>query len=363
MENVTKRTEYIPTSGSYFELAIRLAVLGLLLYWTFELVRPFLTIIVWASIIAVALYPAFVWLAGKLGGREHLAAFLLTAFSFLVAVGPVTWIGIDAVDSSKALFERVDWEKLSLPPPPSSVKSWPVFGDEIFAVWTMAAENTRVIAVKVYPYLKPWGATALSTATTAAIGIIKFLIAIILSGFLFVPAPSLINGIKRLVARLNPERGERFVALAGSTIRSVSRGVIGIAVLQAGLAGIGLYIAGIHGAGIITLLALILGIIQIGCSVVLIPVTIWAWFIMEPVSALIFTLYMVPVSLVDNLLRPLVLGRGLQTPMLVIFIGVLGGTIAYGITGLFLGPIVLAVIWELAVAWIYQDSQDIVPLG
>ena len=149
-----------------------------------------------------------------------------------------------------------------------------------------------------------------------------------------------------------------FVTLAGSTIRSVSRGVIGIAALQALLAGIGLFVAGIPGASILTFLALVLAIVQIGCSVVLIPVTIWAWFSMEPFAAILFTLYMIPVSLLDNFLRPLLLGRGLQTPMLVIFIGVLGGTIAYGIMGLFLGPIVLAVIWELLVAWIYQDPEE-----
>jgi predicted PurR-regulated permease PerM len=137
----------------------------------------------------------------------------------------------------------------------------------------------------------------------------------------------------------------------------LSRGVIGVSVLQALLAGIGLMIAGVPGASLITSAVLILGIIQIGPTVVLVPLVIWSWFSMETAAALVFTVYMIPVNLMDNVLRPLVMGRGLETPMLVILVGVIGGTLAYGITGLFLGPIVLAVIWELTVTWIREQEE------
>jgi predicted PurR-regulated permease PerM len=133
--------------------------------------------------------------------------------------------------------------------------------------------------------------------------------------------------------------------------------VIGISVLQALLAGLGLMAVGIPAASLITSLVLILGIIQIGPSIVLIPLIVWSWMTMETKTALLFTAYMVPVSLLDNVLRPLVMGRGLDTPMLIILIGVIGGTLSYGITGLFLGPIVLAVIWELLVAWIKEHES------
>jgi predicted PurR-regulated permease PerM len=164
------------------------------------------------------------------------------------------------------------------------------------------------------------------------------------------------EAIKKFSRRLNPTRGEEFVEQAGATIRAVSRGVIGISVLQALLAGVGLMVAGIPQASLITFGVLVLGIIQIGPSIILIPVIIWVWTFMDTLPALLFTAYMVPVNLLDNLLRPIVMGRGLKTPILVILIGVIGGTLAYGITGLFLGPIVLAVIWELFVSWI--DERD-----
>jgi len=133
--------------------------------------------------------------------------------------------------------------------------------------------------------------------------------------------------------------------------------VIGISVLQALLAGIFLVAAGVPATNLLVSLILILGIIQVGPSIVIIPLIIWSWMSMDVPQALLFTVYMVPVNMMDNVLRPLVMGRGLQTPALIILIGVLGGTISYGITGLFLGPIVLAVIWELSVAWIKEQEE------
>jgi predicted PurR-regulated permease PerM len=206
----------------------------------------------------------------------------------------------------------------------------------------------------VAPHLKPIGSALLQIATGAGTGTITFFIAIVVAGFLFSPAPSLAGTIRSFSRRLAAGRGEEFVDLAAATIRTVARGVIGISALQAFFAGIGLVAAGIPGASLLTSVVLILGIVQIGPSIVILPLIIWSWIAMETTSVLLFTAYMIPVSVMDNILRPLVMGRGLNTPMLVILIGVMGGVLSYGITGLFLGPIVLAVIWELLVAWIKE---------
>jgi len=147
------------------------------------------------------------------------------------------------------------------------------------------------------------------------------------------------------------------VQIAGATIRAVARGVIGVAALQAFLIGIGLVTAGVPGASLLTLASLVLGIIQIGPTLVILPVIIWAWTAMDTTTALLVTPYMIPVNLIDNVLRPLVMGRGLDTPIIVILIGVIGGTISLGLTGLFLGPIILAVIWELLMAWIREREN------
>jgi predicted PurR-regulated permease PerM len=290
-----------PTS-TWIEVTIRLAVLGLLLYLSFTLIQPFITIAIWSIVLTVALYPVYDWMVRHLGGRRRLAAVLLTLISLLVIIGPATWLALG----------------------------------------------------RVAPHLRPVGSALLQIAAEAGTGTIKFFIAIFVAGFLFSPAPSLVETMHRFSRRLVAGRGEEFVDLAGATIRTVARGVIGISALQAFFAGIGFVAAGIPGASLLTSAVLILGIIQIGPSIIIIPLIIWSWFSMETTAALLFTVYMIPVNLMDNILRPLVMGRGLTTPMLVILIGVIGGVLSYGITGLFLGPIVLAVIWELLVAWIKE---------
>jgi predicted PurR-regulated permease PerM len=344
-------------TATWVELTIRLGVLGLLLYLSFTLVRPFITIAIWSVVLTVALYPAYDWIANRLGGRRRLAAILLTILSLLIVIGPATWLALGLIDSLRTLSEQLDLSVLTLPAPPDAVKSWPIIGEPIYQFWDLASTNLRAALTKIAPQLKPLGGTLLTMAAEAGTGAIKFFIAIIVAGFLFSPAPSLVTAITMLSRRLASDRGEKFVHLAGATIRAVSRGVIGISALQAFLAGVGLMAAGIPGASLITSAVLVLGIIQIGPSIVLIPLIVWSWTTMETTTALVFTAYMIPVNLLDNILRPLIMARGLDTPMLIILIGVVGGAISYGITGLFLGPIILAVIWELAAAWITGSAR------
>jgi predicted PurR-regulated permease PerM len=344
-------------TATWVELTIRLGVLGLFLYFSFLLVRPFISIAIWSVVLTVALYPVYDWMVELLGGRRRLAAALLTLLSLLIVIGPATWLALGLIDSIRILSERLDLSGLVLPPPRETVKSWPLIGDQIYEFWDLASDNLQAALAKIAPHLKPIGSSLLTIAADAGTGAIKFFIAIIIAGFLYSPAPSLVDALRKFSRKLASGHGEEFVQLAGATIRAVSRGVIGISVLQAFLAGLGLMVAGIPGASLITSAVLILGIIQIGPSIVLIPLIIWSWMVMETATALLFTAYMIPVNLLDNILRPLVMGRGLQTPTLVILIGVIGGTISYGITGLFLGPIILAVIWELLVAWIRERES------
>jgi predicted PurR-regulated permease PerM len=355
-------TDHDPSSRDQFtatwvELTIRLGVLGLLLYLSFLLVRPFISIAIWSVVLTVALYPAYAWMVGLLRGRRRLAAVLLTLISFLIVIGPATWLALGLIDSLRILSEHLDLSALALPPPRETVKSWPLIGDQVYQFWDLASNNLQSALAKIAPHLRPIGSTLLQIAGSAGTGAVKFFIAIIVAGFLYSPAPSLVDAIRKFSHRLASGRGEEFVQLAGATIRAVSRGVIGISALQALFAELGLVVAGIPGAGLIASAVLILGIIQIGPSIVLIPLIIWSWTAMETTTALLLTAYMIPVSLLDNALRPLLMGRGLQTPTLVILIGVIGGTISFGITGLFLGPIILAVIWELLVAWVREHES------
>jgi len=336
--------------------AIRIVCLGLLGYWSFLLISPFLTIILWSIIIAVALYPIFDWLSAKLFGRRALAAVAITVFTLLVMLGPVTWLALSLAETVQALFARFGEGTLTLPPPSEAVRSWPLVGEKAYETWLLASTNLRGLIVEAAPHLKGLGSSLLNAAGSMGISLLQFLIAVVISGFLLIPGPTLIPSIKTLLSRVAGARGEEFVDLAGATIRNVSRGIIGIAILQALLVGIGLLFAGVPAAGLFSFLVLVLGVVQIGPSVILLPLIIWSWFAMDTTMAVLFTLYMVPVNLLDNLLRPL-MAKGLGTPMLVIFIGVLGGTLVHGLMGLFIGPIILSIAWQLLVAWTRDEPK------
>jgi predicted PurR-regulated permease PerM len=342
----------------WIELAAKLSVLALLLYWSFVLVRPFLTIFIWSVVLCVSLYPTYERLARWLGGRRKLASAVLTLLCLVVIIGPATWLVLNFIDSLSALASQTKLGDWSLPSPPPRVKEWPVLGEPLYQFWDLASTNLRLAVAKIAPLLKPVGGAMLDMAAGASIGVLKFIAAVILAGFLFAPAPSLLSATKRFVRRLASERGERLLALAASTIRGVSRGVVGIAVLQSSLAGIGFSAAGVPGASLITSACLVLAIVQIGPSLVIIATIIWAWSTLDTIFALLFTAYMIPVNVMDNVLRPIVMAHGLTTPMPVILVGVIGGTISNGITGLFLGPIILASIWELVVAWIAELEDE-----
>ena len=337
-------------------LGIRLALLSLLIFWSFLIIRPFIGIMVWSIVLAVALYPIFEQMAKLLGGRRRLAAALITILGLLIVIGPATWLGLGLVDGLKILYERLEPGNIFVPPPVEAVKSWPLIGKQLFQFWDLAATNLKAALVAIGPILKPLGSWLLGLARGAGTGIFQFFISVIIAGFLLPSGPSLVESVAVFLRRLISKRGEDFLQLAGATIRNVSQGVIGVSLLQALLAGIGLMAAGVPSASLITAGVLILGIIQIGPSLILIPVIIWSWITMGTTAALIFTAYMVPVNLLDNVLRPIVMTRGLTTPMLVILIGVIGGTLFHGIIGLFVGPIVLAVAWDLLITWMREDE-------
>lgn len=332
-------------------LAIRLVCLGLLGYWTLIIIRPFLTILVWSAIIAVALYPIFYWLSGKLFGYRVFAAFVITLLGLLLMLGPATWLGLSLADSVRTLLARLSEGAVTFPPPPENIKAWPLIGNKAYQTWDLASTNLRALLTQAVPYLKPVGGTLLGVAGSFGINLLKFIVATIVSGFLFIPGPALVESIKNILRHLAGARGALFVDMAGATVRTISRGIIGVAVLQALLAGIGLIVAGVPAPGLISFLVLLLGIVQIGPSIVLVPLVIWSWFAMDATSAALFSLYMIPVNLIDNVLRPLFVAKGLGTPIWIILLGVFGGTITHGMIGLFVGPVVLSIAWQLIVLW------------
>jgi predicted PurR-regulated permease PerM len=340
------------------QLVIRLVLLAILIYWSIIIVEPFIAILAWSVVLAVALYPAYLWLTSRLGGRPRLAAVIMTLVVFAVFLGPAAWLGIGLVDGLRSVSDQLTSGNWTIPVPPDGVKDWPLVGEPLFDFWSKASTNLESAFKELTPYLKPLAAPLLAIAGSAGTGTLKFLAAVVVSGFLFPAGPNLVASVRAMVERIVPHRNEDFIALVGATIRTVAQGVIGVAMVQSLLAGVGMKMAGVPNAGVLAFGVLVLGILQIGSTPILIPVAIWIWMVKDVGSAVLITVYLLLVGLSDNVLKPLVMGRGLSTPVLVIFIGVIGGTLAHGIVGLFVGPIVLAVAWQLLTAWVREERAE-----
>lgn len=343
------------------QLLVRLGLLALLIFWTLYLIRPFITILIWALVLAVALNPAFVLLAKILGGRPKLAAVILTAINLAIVIGPAAWLGLGAADGIKDFAGELADGDLTIPSPPAAIKDWPLIGAQLYSFWEQASTNLRSVLHQIAPYLKPFAGKLLGLVGDAGVGTVKFLLSVAVAGIIFPYGPQLVAAGRGFLSRIVPEQSEHFLDLAGATIRAVSQGVIGIAVIQALLSGIGFKLAGIPIAGLLAFLVLLLSIVQIGGAIIMIPVIIWIWTDKDVTTALLLTLFLGVVSILDNILKPLVMGRGLTTPTLVILIGVIGGTLGHGIVGLFIGPVILSVAWELTVAWIKTDRVGPAP--
>jgi predicted PurR-regulated permease PerM len=337
--------------GRFTDRVIRLAFLGLFAWWSLELVLPFLGFAIWSVILTVALYPVYWRLARLLGGRRRLSAALLTIFILCLVAGPVALLATNLVETVGSLVAALKDGSLKVPPPPPGVAAWPLVGEQLSRLWELASTNLATALASVVP--EPRVTAAMILGRLSAIGgdIILFLVAVLISGFLYNPGPRIVAAARLFASRLVAPRGEAFVDMAGATIRSVSQGVIGLAFLEALAGGIVLLSLNVPGAGLIAFAILILSLVQVGPLLVLIPLVIWAWMTQSAALAALVTVAAVVILLMDNLLKPLLIRRGLKTPMLVILAGVIGGTISHGMIGLFLGPVVLAVFYELLVAW------------
>lgn len=331
---------------------VRLGVVALFAYWSFTLVAPFLVIVIWAGILTVALYPCYQALRVALGGSKRLAAIVLTLLSLGIIIGPLAAIALNFVEATHWLMTKLESGSLHIPTPSEAIREWPVVGERVYEAWRLASENLTGALQRFEPTLLEMGGDVLGKAARVGFGLLSFMASVIIAGFFFGHGPQMATGINRFADRIAGERGIGFVRLAAATIHNVARGVIGVAIFQALLSGLVLYFFAIPASGGLTFAIMILCIVQIGPAPILFPLVIWAWMTQDFVYALSLTAFLVPVAVIDNVLKPILVSRGLSTPMLVILMGVIGGTLSYGLIGLFLGPIVLSVFYDLLVAWL-----------
>jgi len=327
--------------------------------WCFNIIQPFIMLVLWGAIISVAIYPVFVKFSGVLGGRQRTAATLMTLAALALLITPTVMLTDSAIENSQHIAQQLREGTLSIPPPPEQVQSWPLVGKQLYSTWDLAATNLGAAAGKYKEQLTGLGKWLLSAAAGAGMTVLQFVVSIIIAGVLLVYAKNSRRGVDAVAARLmGAENGREFTGMAGATIRSVAQGVLGVAVIQSILAGIGLLVMGVPYAGIWTLLVLLLAIVQLPSILILGPIMIYVFTVAATVPAVLFMIWSLLVGFSDNILKPLLLGRGLDIPMLVILMGAIGGMIFSGLVGLFVGAVVLAVGYRLFTAWLGQGAQS-----
>jgi len=347
-------------SRKLLDLFIRIGLIGFLVIYCYQIFRPFIGLMLWALILAVALYPLHAWIAHKMGGRQALAATALVVLIMLGVLVPATLLAISFADSTTALVKEVQSGTFQIPAPDDSVANWPVVGEQVYALWSTAHTDIGSIIAKFEPRIGAVTKQILAYAASAGIAVLIFLVALILAGVLMAHASSSRAVAIAIAKRMTgPEKGGEFVALSTATIRAVAQGVIGIACIQALLLGAGFMVAGIPAAGILALLVLLLSIMQIPAMLITVPAIVYVFYAQESTTmAVIFAVYSVVAGSIDNVLKPLMLGRGVDAPMPVILLGALGGMASGGIIGLFLGAVMLALGYQLFMAWVHGDNEQ-----
>ena len=335
--------------------ALRIGFITLLLVWSFEIVKPFILPVLWGIIIAVAIYPIHSRFANLLGGRKKLSSTLITLlFLFLLIVPSVLFVE-STVSAAQNISEHMQSGTSIISPPPENVAEWKIIGKPIYDLWELGANNMEDLIRKFAPQLKQFAPTVLSMASGLAKTILLFFISIIIGGALLTQDKSANKSANSIFNTLLGKQGENFVQLSIATIRSVVQGVLGVALIQAFLAGIGFWAIDMPAAGLWTILILIAAIMQLPALLILGPLIIYAFSFAETTPAILFTVWAVIVGLSDNLLKPLLLGRGVDVPMLAILLGAIGGMMLSGIIGLFVGAVVLAISYKVFQALLVND--------
>ena len=337
---------------------LQLGALLILLMWCYMIVAPFVTIMVWGLIISVALYPTHTALTARLGGRAKMSSGILVMVGLAIIIVP-TWLLADStIGALHHVGAQLDSGSVTIPPPNASVAEWPVIGEKVHSVWADAASNIETALNKYSPQLKQLGQSAVSLAGSTIGTVFQFIFSVIIAGVLLNSAEAGYRAARNIAGSLvGDAAGDRLTDISILTTRSVVKGVLGVAIIQSFLSAIGLAMIGVPAPGLWAGAVLVLAIIQLPPIIILGPIAVWVFSVAEPVPATIFLVYSSIVSVSDAFLKPMLLGRGTETPMLVILIGAIGGAIASGVIGLFIGAVVLALGYELLVGWMAPDKN------
>ena len=347
MASETERGE--ATGAGLLDALIRAGLILALALLCYRVFSPFLVLMVWALILAVTLYPLQQAIARRLGNRGGLAATIIALLGIVLIVAPTAVLMSSVGDSVHELVSEVQNDALQIPPPRESVAAWPLVGKKIQALWQQAYEDLPALVRSQQPKIGELAKGALAMVASIGGAILQFVAAFIIAAILMVFGEAGERGGRAIFTRVvGAERGQAFTALSVATIRAVAQGVVGVAFIQAILVGVCLLAAGIPWAGVLAALVLVLGIAQVPAALVTLP-------------AIVYSVLLFVSGMADNVLKPLMLGRGVDAPMPVILLGALGGMGSGGILGMFVGATLLALGYQIFVGWVASGADDAPP--
>ncbi len=339
------------------DIIIRIGVLFILIAWCFQILSPFLNPVLWAILIAVALFPAYNALSNRLNGKRKLSAIIVTLVLLSLIIIPSLLFFGSLVEGAKTIGEQMVNEEFKIPPPTENVKDWPVIGGKMYESWLLASQNLDQLIGQYSQEIASFGSSLLGAVVGTGLGLLQFILSIIIAGVLLAKSEGSGRFATTFFTKIVGERGAEFADICKITIKNVAKGILGVSIIQSTLAGIGFMLAGVPYAGLWALLSLILAVVQLGPGLVIIPVIIYMFATGSALSASLWTVYFILVMFSDNLLKPILLGKGAPVPMLVIFLGSIGGFITTGFVGLFVGAIVLSLGYKLFMAWVMETEE------
>ena len=358
MSDSSTETDKSLSVKKIMEIIVPIGLMLLLIAWCFNIIAPFIAPIVWGIVIAIGTYPMCQWFIKKTNLGNALGTTLFTLLMVLLLITPTVMLTGVLFDDAQKLSSNLQSGTLNIPGPPDFVGDLPIIGDDLKDFWTHASEDPKATLGQVEPQLKAFGKWLLKAAAGAGLGVLMFVFSIIIAGVFIAKADACKKAALIVCNRLVGERGDSMAALSHKIIQSVITGILGIALIQTLLAGLGFIAMGIPGAGFLSMICLVLAVVQIDILIILLPLSIYAFSFAGTGAAVAFLIWNLAVGLLNNILKPILLGRGVDAPMLIIFLGAIGGLLLSGILGLFIGPVVLVLGYTLFMDWLAHEAES-----
>lgn len=345
--------------GKSIDLTLRLLLIVLLLAWCAMILLPFLVPILWGIILAITLYPLYMRLLSLLKGKKALASTIITLVLLVILIVPSVWLISSVIDSARELMSSIRNNTLQIPPPDPKVADWFVIGEPLYGVWKMLNTNLEATILKYSEQFVTIGDRFLNAVKSVTSNLLVFILSVIISGIFLASAEKFKTSAVAFANRLTGKNGEAFVSIIVQTIRNVAKGILGVAIIQFVLCGASFILADIPFAGLWALAVLLFAIVQLPVGIIAIPVVIYLYSAREPLPATLWSILIILLAMSDNVLKPWLMGKGAPVPMLVIFLGAIGGMVLSGFIGLFTGAIVLSLGYKLAAMWLSGSVESV----